>query len=74
MERTAACLIRGLRRRCIDINWHWTGAHVKEIGLTEYLWAGVKSHKSTCQELYKKDQELHMVWDSLFWKEEDRVM
>lgn len=38
----------------------WVGkqerAHVKQIGLTltEYFRAGVKSHKSTCQELYKK--------------------
>lgn len=36
-------------------------AHVKQIGLTEYFRAGVKSHKSTCQELYKTDRELHTV-------------
>ena len=36
-------------------------AHVKQMGLTEYFRAGVKSHKSTCQELYKKDRELHEV-------------
>lgn len=29
---------------------------LKQKGLTEYFRAGVKSHKSTCQELYKKDR------------------
>lgn len=40
----------------------------------KYFRSGVKSHKSTCQELYQKDRELHKVWDSLPWKERDRVM
>jgi len=37
------------------------GEKVTQIGLTEYFRAGVKSHKSTCQELYKKDRELQVV-------------
>lgn len=35
--------------------------------------SGLEWRATNCQKLYKKDRELHMVWDSLPWKEGDEL-